>query len=109
MAQLAKTSAPGNWGYDGDDWWENQQSQFKQLEAESAKVDPSVSLVGALVSFPCADSAAYYRVCKDKPLTLQHIPYCDAWQVPYSQIRGLRRSDIVREIEGAKRMRAMFG
>lgn len=108
MAQLAKTPCPGDWEIGGEDWDNRHTEQFKALEVEAAKVDPAVSLVGAIVSFPWADSSALYRVSKDKPLTLQHIPVFDAWQVRYSQIRGLRRADVVSMVEGAQRMRELF-
>jgi len=107
MAQLAKTSCPGDWSFEGD-WDKRQSDQFNALQAEANKIDTAVSLVGAIVSFPWADGSALYRVSKDKPLTLQHIPAFDAWQVPYSQIRGLRRADVVRMVEGDKKMRELF-
>ena len=103
MAQLAKTPCPGNWSFDGD-WHKRHEDQFKALEAEAEKVDPAVSLVGVIVRFPWADGNAFYRVSKDKPLMLQHIPVFDAWQVPYSQIRGLRRADVVAMVERKKEL-----
>lgn len=99
MAQLANKSCPGDWSFEGDDWCERHERQFDELQRAAAKVDPTVSLIGALVSFPWADGSAIYRVSKDKPLILQHVPVFDAWQVPYSQIRGLRRADIVGMVE----------
>lgn len=105
MAQLANKTAKGNWdGYDNEAW-AKQQKQFNDFLEESTNVDPDVSLVGAVVSFPYADSAAHYRVSKDKPLTLQHIPFCDGWQVDYAMIRGLRKTDIIARMIRTVRLR----
>jgi len=103
MAQLANSKCKGDWSLNGD-WVARHEKQFAELQAESRKVDPTGSLVGAIVSFPWADGAAYYRVSSDKPLKLQPIPCLDAWEVPYSQIRGLRRIDVIREIESDRRI-----
>lgn len=106
MAQLSNKPCTGNWQISGspDDWSKRQDAQMKALEAESARVaaavksNPKASLIGVLVYFPWADGSAVYRVSKDKPLMLEHVPYGDAWQVPYSQIRGLRRQDVLRQL-----------
>ncbi len=104
MAQLTNQPCPGDWSFNGDDWDQRHSDQFAQLQNEAAKINPSKSLVGALVSFPWADGSAIYRVSKDKPLTLQHVPVHDAWQVPYTQIRGMRRADIVAMVVGDRKL-----
>lgn len=107
MAQLSPKPCPGDWSFDGD-WGKRHEDQFVALQAEASKVDPTVSLVGALVSFPWADGSAHYRVSKDKPLILQHVPVHDAWHIPYPQIRGLRRADVVKMVESSRRLAALF-
>lgn len=109
MAQLKDKPCKGDWSIGPEGWYERHEQQWKDLQAEAAKVDPNKSLVGAIVSFPWADGSAYYRVASDKPLMLEHIPYCDAWQVPYTQIRGLRRSDIVAMVKSEKKLQELFG
>jgi len=96
MAQLDKLPAPGPWNDRDKDWKTQTDSEKKAFDELliTARAVPKGVLVGLLVSFPYADGAAYYRVIKEKPLTLQHIPYGDAWQVPGYQIRGLRKEDI---------------
>jgi hypothetical protein len=107
MAQLANKPCSGDWSLEGD-WSKRHEEQFAALTAAAAKVDPAVSLVGAIVSFPWADGRAHYRVASDKPLKLEPIPVFDAWQVPYTQIRGLRRADIVAMVERERNISKLF-
>lgn len=51
-----------------------------------------------MVGFPVADGQALYYIYSFSPLILQHIPYLDAYQIPYAHIRGLRKKDIERMI-----------
>lgn len=67
---------------------------FKKLEAESKKAKRAGKLEGRIWSYPVADGLAYYLVSKASPLTLQWIPWGDAWQAPHIVIRGLRVSDL---------------
>lgn len=74
-----------------------------ELERESGRVDIEAGeVVGLVVKFPAADGHAVYRVSRASPLTLQHVPFGDAWRVPPAHIRGLRKSDIL-EAERAMR------
>jgi len=57
-----------------------------------------------LIQFPIADGYAFYYVKSLSPLTLQHIPYSDAWEIPYAHIRGLRKSDILAQIRYRKQL-----
>ena len=111
MAALATKPAPGNWeiasGQTSADF-KRHDEQLAEFMKASSKVDTNVSLVNAIIQLPFADGAAIYRVSKDKPLTLQHVPCLDAWQVPYAHIRGLRRTDIIRMVEGDRRMADLF-
>jgi len=108
MAQLAKNKCPGDWSFEGD-WDKRHADQYMSLQEIARKVNPDVSLVGALVNFPWADGHAIYRVAKDKPLLLQHVPVYDAWQVPYTQIRGLRRADVISMVRSEQRLMELFG
>jgi hypothetical protein len=49
---------------------------------------------GVVISFPHADGQAHYEIVSEKPLKLKPLPVGDAWEVLYSQIRGLRLADV---------------
>jgi hypothetical protein len=114
MAQLAKTlyQLP-EITYDSKDWREgckNHEAAFEALCEAGNKVDiDNGKVVGLVVSFPYADGAASYLVVKESPLTLQSIPYSDAWQLPYSHIRGLRKQDIIENARRHRGIKSMFG
>lgn len=104
MARLAKKSHPGDWSYDmskGRDGFAKSETLFAELQATSRAVpldgspNDKSDLTGIVLQFPFADGYAHYVVIKNKPLTLQHIPFCDAWQVQPALIRGMRRVDII--------------
>ena len=61
-----------------------------------------------IFSHPYADGSAYYYIVSDKPLVLQHIPYGDAWQLPYAHIRGLRLCDIEAKRKWSKSMEELL-
>lgn len=69
---------------------------------------PEGQVVGAVLSWPRGDGAAYYIVTKEKPLTLQWIPYSDAWQVEYALIKGLDKADILDTLRREKEFSALF-
>ncbi len=106
MATLAKKSCPGNWEdmENMDEVIRPLQEASNKIDARGARTNKLISLVGALIRFPYADSYATYRVIKDTPLTLQHVPYCDAWEIPVAHIRGLRRADVVAMLYGEQEM-----
>jgi len=70
--------------------------------------DEDYKIVGAILSWPVADGKAFYTVIREKPLTLQHIPYGDAWRVDPILIRGLRRDDVLRKLEAETRFQEIF-
>jgi hypothetical protein len=76
-------------------WMEVYDAQDKKLQellAASEKVDyrnPKGSLKGAVIAFPRGDGSAYYIVTKDRPLTVAHIPFCDAWTTDWPTINGV--------------------
>lgn len=103
MAQLFDKPYPGDWawrttsdGFDYDDECKRTDDMFAAIDQDR------------IVRFPVADGYALYYVKSLKPLVLQHIPYGDAWQIPYAHIRGLRLADVQQQIEGNKRMRELF-
>ena len=84
--------------YQCDDW-----EKHSKLEDESLK-----ALGVRVYSHPFADSAAYYYVESLRPLTLVHLPYCDAWQLPAAHIRGLTASEVKAVIEFNTGIRELF-
>lgn len=112
MAQLAKTSCPGNWdvmvGGDYNAEFKRTEAMLNELMNKSTQVDPNGDLTGAVLKFQVADSYAWYVVCKDKPLTLQHVPYCDAWGIDAAHLRGIRRQDVVQQLNRDKYWRKIM-
>ena len=98
MARLDSKLAKGDWAWDSEEGIEsNLQKQHESLNALIKASDnvPDGKLTGIVVKFPIADGHAFYRVSREKPFTLQHIPFGDAYQIPMAHIRGLRKADIV--------------
>jgi len=83
------------------DWQAGIKAQDKALAAIEAEYP--------VVVFPVADNYARYAVVSMKPLTLQLIPYLDAYQIPASHLRGLRLADVKQMIEHSKAMAKLFG
>jgi hypothetical protein len=89
-----------------ESWMKREDDLIDKLQAVSdALTDPitdgytieqlTKALVGRILKFPYADGYATYRVTSVKPLKLQPLAYCDAWQVPYITIRGTQLRDVV--------------
>jgi len=99
MARL-DDSVYGEWeprpGEPTDAWLSRTEGALAELERESGRVDVAAGdIVGLVLMFPAADGNAVYRVTKASPLTLQHVPFGDAYRVPPAHIRGLRKQDIL--------------
>lgn len=79
------------------------------LRAKAEALPPGV-IEGAILRFPAADGYALYLVTKDTGRTVEvkHIPHGDAWQVHPALLRGLRRADIVRQVETDRKVAALF-
>ena len=93
MAQLLKKSYPlPPLVHD----WSKPYTESEHHKAFAAIQEP-------IIRFRYADSYAFYRVASMNPLKLQHIPYMDAWQVPYAMIRGLRKADVEAMVDRQKR------
>lgn len=94
MAKLLKSKVKGHWDkqiYRGGRGCSCR--DFRECIAiEKAELDA----IGwdNIMHFPVADGSALYKVVKEKPLTLQHIPSGDAYEVQGALIRGLRLSDL---------------
>jgi len=97
MAKLLKNSVNGHWnvqnyrggnGCDCSDIYECMRKEEDDLKAIGWN---------NIMTFPIADGQAMYQVVKEKPLTLAHIPYGDAWQIPNSHMRGLSYADLVKQ------------
>jgi hypothetical protein len=110
MAQLAKKPYPMRQFAVGDNFDEvhtAQKAELDKLQAAADKLKPG-EIVGGLLRFPRGDGYALYVVVKDKPLTLQHVPFGDAWQVDHVTIRGLRRGDVEAQLESERRLKKLF-
>lgn len=95
----------------GREVMDSQKDAMKVLEDKYAQIDftkPNCDLTGALVRIPHADSYAQYVVIKNSPLTIQHIPFGDAWNAYPATLRGLNRQDILDGLARAKALRDMF-
>lgn len=107
MARLFPTPYPIE---EHDDWHEMIKADerlFIKLTRQTLDL-PDGEIVGALVSFPYADGSANYVVTAARPLTLQHIPSGDAWQIPAAHMRGLCREDILDMVTEQKAWSAML-
>lgn len=82
--------------------------EFKRLLDESANL-PEGEIVGYLCRWQRGDGYAYYRVTAERPLTLQLVPYGDAWTVEDALIRGLTVEDVRDRQRRDIRFRALFG
>lgn len=115
MAKLASKSIDfpefGVNGLLGENYFKAQEDALTKLCEASDKIDfnnPKVSLKGAILAIPFADGRAHYVVTSDKPLTLAHIPFCDAWHLPAAHIRGINRSDILDHLRQRAHFAALF-
>lgn len=80
---------------------------LEQLQQVSDSLPPG-EVVHAVLNWPRGDGHAFYIVTKAQPLTLQWIPFCDAWQVDPILIRGLRRQDVLDKLEQRKAVLRIF-
>lgn len=103
MAKLDTTPYPGNWGFNPGS---------ESLDEYSKRIDKLFADIpdDKVISFPFADGFAMYFVKSMRPLVLQHIPYGDAWQIPYAHIRGLRLADVELMLKRTgPRLKPIFG
>ena len=111
MAKFDKMKYPGFNKLQGETFdacYKRTVKAMRDLEDKSAQINPSVSIVGALIKFPYADGFAYYIVSQDKPITVQHVPYGDAWQADPVTIRGIDKSTVVEQLNRTKNLNDLF-
>ncbi len=111
MARLAAKPVEGEWGMKAgegvDDYLRRTDAMFKALTDAAAAVLEG-GTVGVLLSFPVADGCATYRVSKESPLTLEHVPHGDAWRIPDAHIRGIRKADVLNQAGLARGVAKLF-
>ena len=90
-----------------DEYIQRTASEFKKLLDVSDNLK-SGEIVGAVLQFQRTDGFAFYRVSKEAPLTLQHVPYGDSWHAEAALVRGLRRRDVEDQLQRARSMKALF-
>lgn len=69
---------------------------------------PDGEIVNGVIKFPVADGYAFYLVSKEHPLTLKHIPFGDAWEIPDAHVRGLTKDDVVDILRSERKLNALF-
>jgi len=111
MAKLDPNPYPGFEDYQGGDSMTYIRQEQAKLEAivKKSRNLPEGEVVGALLSWPRGDGKALYVVTKAKPLTLQHVPYGDAWTVEPALIRGLTVADVRQMVQRERGMAKLFG
>ena len=86
------------------DYYKRQDKLLANLESKAVKG----VVVNSVLQFQIADGYALYLVVKEKPLTLDHIPYGDSYEIDDAHIRGLNLSD-VKSMIGRMVIPDMFG
>jgi hypothetical protein len=88
------------------DWPQKPGEDFMAYLDRKDKLVDELAKIRKLVYFPWGDGSAVYLVYSEKPLVLQHINVGDAWQVPYSYIRGTTLADVNRDHAARKALEA---
>ena len=108
MARLLKNPAKGHW-----DTQTHRGGEGCDCDTIPSCMDKEWADVKAfgdyIMKFPTGDGQAMYHVVKETPLTLEWIPYGDAWQIPTAHLRGLNYEDWVLDRERSKKMKELFG
>lgn len=110
MAKLDRKIAYDNAKREGESWEDfhkREEALMQELSDKSAKVDPDGDLTGAVIRFQVADGYAVYVVSKHEPLTLQHVPYMDAYQANEATIRGVNKNTVRSQIMRDRAFAAM--
>lgn len=101
MAKLEKSSYPGNWG------GEEEQAELDKIWNKSLAL-PADQILEGVLRFPVADGYAFYVVTKEKPLTVQWVPFGDQWSAPDPLIRGLNRNDVEQMLHRERKLKELF-
>lgn len=84
-----------------EDYSKATETVYQELLKKSNSLDDD-EVEGALLSFPVADGSALYLVTKASPLTLQHVPLWDAYQIPAAHLSGLRLAHVQAQVKQAR-------
>ncbi len=95
---------PGNRGASLD----RSEKAMQRLLKESHKALAEGKSVGLIYQHPCGNGYAYYRVAKEKPFTVEHIPYLDAYRLPDPHERGLDIKDVRGNCRKRNAMKLLF-
>lgn len=109
MARLAPYSGPAfpdRKSVSREEYLRQQKEILAELQLVSDSL-PSGEVVGGLLRWQVGDGYAIYRVMREKPLTVEHVP--TSYMVDPALIRGLRLSDVHRMLEQAMVLRRIFG
>lgn len=79
--------------------------EIRRLVDASANINIDKTLVGVFVCEDCRDERAYYRVVKDKPFTLEWIPYGDLYRLTVAEEKALTPERIRQEVLWARMTR----
>lgn len=108
MARLLKSKVKGHW--DKMIWRGGKGCNCKTVQAciEIERLDLEAIGWENIMSFPIADGKAFYKVIKEQPLTLQHVPFGDAYEVYPALIRGLNFTDLEEQRARDAKWRSLF-
>ena len=83
--------------------------ELMRLIEESDNLDLDAGeIVGGVLKWQRADGYAWYRVSKERPLTLQFIDTGDGYTVEDALIRGLNKQDVLTMLHRERRIRQAF-
>lgn len=86
-----------------------QEAQFLEALTAWCKAQGTGPHSGKVARFPHADGYAQYMVLDEgRTMSLIHVPLGDAWDLPEPYTRGLRKADIVAQLERQERMSKLF-
>ena len=113
MARLSTHRTDDDWQERDGEGWEaygiRTDGMLARLTEASDAVDTDAGKVeGIVLQFPIADGYAIY-LSKTSPLTLEHIPVGDAWQIPPAHILGIRKADVLAQVRADRAMAKLFG
>lgn len=80
------------------DWQKTDKDYIEAVAAKLREMGYTGEHTGKLYREPVADGNAVYMVMHGRTLALVHLPIGDAWQIPEAHMRGLRKADILRQI-----------
>jgi hypothetical protein len=93
--------------YSGD--WESSLKMEKEALDKVIRTSESLpegKVVGALLQFPAGDGSAYYVVVAEKPLTVAHVPYGDAYHAAGVTIKGVDRKYVLDDLRRQRAAKA---